>query len=68
VKRAGNTTTYGAAIPLEPLGTSYQTGLPLRAALTVNEDDGGGRVRVLKWNAGIAPNSDPGAFGHILLE
>lgn len=43
-------------------------GLPLRAALVVNEDDGGWRVRVLKWNAGIAPNSDPGAFGHILLE
>lgn len=68
VKRAGNTTTYEATIPLELLGTSYQPGLPLRAALTVNENDGGGRVRVLKSNAGIAPNPDPGAFGHILIE
>lgn len=67
-KREGTTTAYELTLPLELLGESHQPGLSLRAALIVNENDGAGRVRVLQWNAGLAPALEPEGFGHILLE
>ena len=68
VTRSGNTTIYEVFLPFEMLGFRYEPGLPLRAAFLANEDDGGGRVRVMQWFGGITTGGDLTKFGFMLLE
>jgi len=50
------------------LGFKYEPGLNLRAAFLANENDGGGRVRVMQWFDGITTGGDVTKFGFIILE
>ena len=68
VTRAGNTTSYEVLLPFEMLGFKYEPGLNLRAAFLANENDGGGRVRVMQWFDGITTGGDVTKFGFIILE
>lgn len=68
VKREGNTTTYEVYLPFEMLGGQYTPGKPVRFTFLVNEDDGRGRVRIMKWFNGIAAGKDLDKFGHLMIE
>jgi len=68
VTRAGNTTSYEVLLPFEMLGFKYEPGLNLRAAFLANENDGGGRVRVMQWFDGITTGGDVTKFGFMILE
>ena len=68
VTRSGNSTTYEVFLPFEMLGFRYESGLLLRASFLANENDGGGRVRVMQWFDGITNAGDVTKFGFMLLE
>ncbi len=60
--------TYTVAVPFKDLGVEYRPGMSVRMTFLVNEDDGRGRVRLLKWFDGIHPGKDVVKFGHLVLE
>ena len=66
--RVGDTTTYRCHVPFADLGGEYRSGMLLRMTFLVNEDDGRGRVRLLKWFDGIHPGKDTAKFGYLVLE
>jgi hypothetical protein len=68
VKREGNITTYETYLSFEALGIHYTPGTPLRFTFVVNEDDGRGRVRAMKWFDGILAGKSSDLFGHLVLE
>jgi hypothetical protein len=68
VRREGNTTFYECYLPFEALGFEVRPGMLIRLAFAVNEDDGRGRVRLLKWFDGIHPLKDADLFGYLILE
>ena len=68
VKRVGNITTYETYLSFESLGITYAPGTPLRFTFVVNEDDGRGRVRSMKWFDGILAGKSSDLFGHVILE
>lgn len=68
VTRNGDSTTYEVFLPFEMLGFAYEPGLMLRASFLANENDGGGRVRVMQWFDGITRAGDVTKFGFMLLE
>ncbi len=68
VRREGNTTFYECYLPFEALGFEARPGMLIRLAFAVNEDDGRGRVRLLKWFDGIHPVKDADLFGYLILE
>ncbi len=67
-KRDGGTTTYEIYLPFAQLGLDYVPGKLVRLTFMINEDDGRGRVRVMKWFDGIHPGKDIEKFGYIILE
>lgn len=66
--RAGGTTTYTCYVPFADLGGEYRPGTMLRMTFMINEDDGKGRVRLMKWFDGIHPGKDVAKFGYLILE
>lgn len=68
VKRLADRTVYETYLSFDMLGLSYQPNTAMRMCFLVNEDDGRGRVRLLKWYDGIAAGKDPTGFGHLVLE
>lgn len=68
VVREGSVTTYRGYVPFSALGGAYRPGTLLRMTFAVNEDDGRGRVRMLKWFDGIHPGKDIRKFGYLVLE
>jgi len=68
VKRTGDRTVYETYLSFEMLDIKYQPMLPLRFTLLINEDDGRGRVRLLRWFDGIAAGKERSLFGFLLLE
>ena len=68
VTQSGNSTTYEVYLPFEMLGFRYAPGLLLRASFLANENDGGGRVRVMQWFEGITSGGDLSKFGFMILE
>jgi hypothetical protein len=66
--RAGGTTTYTCYVPFADLGGEYRPGSMVRMTFMINEDDGKGRVRLMKWFDGIHPGKDIGKFGYLILE
>jgi hypothetical protein len=67
-RREGAATTYEAYVPFANLGFEYRPGMLVRMTFAVNEDDGKGRVRMLKWFDGIHPGKDLEKFGYLVLE
>lgn len=68
VTRAGKLTTYTVYLPFADLGFTYTPGKLVRLTFAVNEDDGKGRVRLMKWYDGIHPSKDVQRFGYLILE
>ncbi len=68
VRREGNRTVYACYLPFAFLGFEYRPGMLVRMTFAVNEDDGRGRVRMLKWFDGIHPGKDLARFGYLVLE
>ncbi len=67
-KRNNGRTVYETYLTFESLGIAYESGLPVRFTFLVNEDDGRGRVRLLRWFDGIAADKSADRFGHVVLE
>lgn len=71
VRREGDRTRYELRVPLDFLGLDPKKipadGLPVRFAFLVNEDDGQGRVRWLRWAGGLGDNQSISALGHAVL-
>lgn len=65
--RVGNLTTYTVYLPFADLGFSYAPGKLVRMTFAVNEDDGQGRVRMMKWYDGIHPGKEVERFGYLIL-
>ena len=65
--RSGNKTKYEVFIPYNWLGVNYQAKNLLNFSFLINENDGKGRVRVMKWFDGIESDKDINKFGVILL-
>ena len=68
VTRKSGHTVYKFFVPFDKLGVKYKSGLPLRMAFLINEDDGQGRVRWMEWFSGIGNGKDPEKFGWIFLK
>lgn len=68
VKRDGGSTIYEVYLTFAQLGIDYAPGKLVRLAFMVNEDDGRGRVRVMKWFDGIHPGKEVEKYGYIILE
>ncbi len=54
-------------LPFADLGFSYAPGKLVRMTFAVNEDDGQGRVRMMKWYDGIHPGKEVERFGYLIL-
>ncbi len=67
-RREGTVTTYEGYVPFADIGLAYRSGMLIRLTFAVNEDDGKGRVRMLKWFDGIHPGKDLEKFGYLVLE
>jgi hypothetical protein len=68
VKRDGGTTGYEVYLTFSQLGIDYVPGKLVRLTFMINEDDGRGRVRVMKWFDGIHPGKEVEKFGYLILE
>jgi hypothetical protein len=68
VKRDGGVTGYEVYLTFSQLGIDYVPGKLVRLTFMINEDDGRGRVRVMKWFDGIHPGKEIEKFGYIILE
>jgi len=68
VKRTGDRTVYETYLTFEQLKLDYVPMTPLRFTFLVNEDDGRGRVRIMKWFDGIASHKSADLFGFMVLE
>ncbi|AHF93082.1 hypothetical protein OPIT5_25580 [Opitutaceae bacterium TAV5] len=72
VRREGNHTRYEIRVPFALLGLAAADippeGLPVRFSFLVNEDDGQGRVRWIRWRGGLGDNEDISRLGHAILK
>lgn len=71
IRRAGATTIYELELPFARLGFTGPlpvAGSPLRLAFLVNEDDGQGRVRWMRWAGGLGDGQDIEQLGHCILK
>lgn len=67
-RRGDGATTYEVYLPFADLGLSYRPGKVLRCTFLANEDDGRGRVRIMRWFDGIASGKNVEQFGYLVLE
>jgi hypothetical protein len=72
IRREGNLTRYEIRVPFVLLGISAAdipaAGLPVRFSYLINEDDGQGRVRWLRWTGGLGDSQDITPLGHAILK
>jgi hypothetical protein len=63
IDRRGTTTEYRITLPLAELGIEPRLGSGVRLSFLVNEDDGLGRVRYMRWFDGIGLTRQIDAYG-----
>ncbi|MDR1284091.1 MAG: hypothetical protein LBK99_25240 [Opitutaceae bacterium] len=73
IRREGNRTRYEVRIPFAMSGLPSakplpKEGIPVRFTFLVNEDDGHGRVRWIRWRGGLGDNQDITPLGHAILK
>ena len=70
IRRAGGRTIYEAKVPHAHLGIPDEPadGAPVRFSFLVNDDDGHGRVRWMRWGGGLGDSQDVQALGHGVLK
>ena len=70
IRRAGGRTIYEAKVPHAHLGLPDEPvdGAPVRFSFLVNDDDGHGRVRWMRWGGGLGDSQDVQALGHGVLK
>ncbi|MBC2602904.1 sugar-binding protein [Puniceicoccus vermicola] len=68
IEQNGDTTRYKVSVSLASLGIDRDAGTQtIRMAMVLNNNNGEGRVRVMKWHDGIAERKDPDAYGHAII-
>lgn len=71
IRRVAATTIYELSLPFSRLGfagASPAAGTPFRLSFLVNEDDGQGRVRWMRWAGGLGDGQDVRQLGHVILK
>lgn len=70
ISRENGRTLYQASVPFTHLGFEHipAEGLPVRFAFLVNDDDGQGRMRWMRWQGGVGDNQDVNQLGRGIIK